>query len=238
MPNSNELVCYLVNPPSVPIPLSRTREITIGRDSANRIVLPYQDVSRFHSKIHWENQKFIIEDLNSANGTLINGQQITLSELHDGDMISIGNNLLFFYEGNIPISQTKSHTETSVHDTIRINASTMRRKASDSALNGSLKTLNLPTVLQILGTEEKTGEFCLQTSLGIGKIYFYNGTIIHSAFLELQGIAAFFSIMDSVEGTFEFHEAISSPQITMNHPVEFLLLEYARRLDESTQVQG
>ncbi len=64
---------------------------TIGRSSQNDIVLPGGLTSRNHAVIDRVDGVFHIQDLNSSNGTLLNGQRITrAAELYLGDVIGIG----------------------------------------------------------------------------------------------------------------------------------------------------
>ena len=52
------------------------RKITIGRNSSNDIVINDTMVSRFHCEIIQESGRIKIVDLNSSNGTFVNGQRI------------------------------------------------------------------------------------------------------------------------------------------------------------------
>ncbi len=53
-------------------------EATIGRSSANQIVLPHQGVSKRHARIFFDPKagRFFIEDLNSTNGTLLDNIRV------------------------------------------------------------------------------------------------------------------------------------------------------------------
>ncbi|MBN1412598.1 MAG: GGDEF domain-containing protein [Spirochaetales bacterium] len=62
----------------------------IGRNKGNTVYLPHDSVSRQHSVIEWQNGKFIIQDLNSTNGTLVNKQKVAATGLSDGDSIQLG----------------------------------------------------------------------------------------------------------------------------------------------------
>jgi len=66
--------------------------ITIGRKETNTIVLDDQFVSGNHALIKIKNNIVVIEDLESTNGTFINGKKIyTNSSLKADDKIKIGN---------------------------------------------------------------------------------------------------------------------------------------------------
>ena len=66
-------------------------ELTIGRNSKNDIVIRDKVVSKNHTHIFYEDGLFFIEDLNSSNGTYLNGEQIDeIIELRDGDRVGVG----------------------------------------------------------------------------------------------------------------------------------------------------
>ncbi len=67
------------------------REITIGRVNGNDVVLPHDSVSRRHARIVVKDERFILVDLKSTNGTFVNGGRLTSPRvLRDGDRIWIG----------------------------------------------------------------------------------------------------------------------------------------------------
>jgi len=71
-------------------PLSRTRPLVIGRSDDCDISLPDRQVSRMHTKIVWVGDGYQVEDLDSKNGTHLNGQEVTRPmSLRDGDEIQI-----------------------------------------------------------------------------------------------------------------------------------------------------
>ncbi len=71
-------------------PLDRNRSLTIGRSEECDIVLPDRQVSRHHAEINWRDDGYVIEDLDSKNGTHVNGQEThTPTSLQDGDEIQI-----------------------------------------------------------------------------------------------------------------------------------------------------
>jgi DNA-binding response OmpR family regulator len=65
-------------------------ELIIGRDEQCDVVIPERQVSRQHARIRQERGKYVLEDLDSKNGTFVNGQQIDGPQsLQDGDEIQI-----------------------------------------------------------------------------------------------------------------------------------------------------
>ena len=71
-------------------------ETTIGRTDDNALVLSDFSVSRRHARITREGEDWVLEDLGSHNGTLVNEKIIQKKVLDDGDHIKIGNNHLVF----------------------------------------------------------------------------------------------------------------------------------------------
>src|SRR4051794_32379316 len=61
--------------------------ITIGRMKGNTIVIEDSSISLMHAKITRKNDEFYLKDLNSTNGTLVNGQPITEARLSDFDRV-------------------------------------------------------------------------------------------------------------------------------------------------------
>ena len=70
--------------------------VTIGREEGNTIQLNDERVSRFHLKIQEDRDKVVLTDLESTNGTKVNGEDIQLRILRYGDMISLGRSVLLF----------------------------------------------------------------------------------------------------------------------------------------------
>src|SRR5881394_1748301 len=70
--------------------------ITIGREEGNTIQLNDERVSRFHVKIQEDQDKVVLTDLESTNGTKVNGEDIQLRILRYGDVISVGRSVLLY----------------------------------------------------------------------------------------------------------------------------------------------
>ena len=76
--------------------------VTLGRDVNNTIVLADKTASSAHAHVLITPEGWQIEDLNSTNGTLVNGQPIRSFFLHEGDRIEIGTIEIFFIDGDEP----------------------------------------------------------------------------------------------------------------------------------------
>lgn len=73
------------------------RELTLGRGDQADVKIDDTLISRLHARIFThENGSYVIEDLDSRNGTVVNGMAITKQVLTYGDRIQIGSSLLLF----------------------------------------------------------------------------------------------------------------------------------------------
>lgn len=70
--------------------------VTIGREDDNTIQLNDERVSRFHAKIQDDDGRIILTDLDSTNGTRVNGHPVQMRVLQFGDQVSIGRCLLIY----------------------------------------------------------------------------------------------------------------------------------------------
>lgn len=73
--------------------------VSIGRDLANDLVIRDSQVSRYHTRLTLQDQDYCAEDLDSSNGTRINGAQISgRVALNDGDFIALGDSIVLTYD--------------------------------------------------------------------------------------------------------------------------------------------
>jgi hypothetical protein len=72
-------------------------EYSIGRAPSNSIPIPDGSVSSNHARLLRTNEGFVLEDLQSRNGTFVNGEKVTEKRLlSDGDLIRIGKVIMTF----------------------------------------------------------------------------------------------------------------------------------------------
>jgi len=72
------------------------KSLTIGRHVENNIVLDDPGVSGFHARIDKSGVNYILTDLQSTNGTLLNDENIVSHRLSHGDRIIIGEHAILF----------------------------------------------------------------------------------------------------------------------------------------------
>src|SRR5437762_835351 len=70
--------------------------VSIGREEGNSLRLNDERVSRFHAKVQLDGDDYILTDLESTNGTRVNGTAIQIRRLRVGDRVGVGRSLLLF----------------------------------------------------------------------------------------------------------------------------------------------
>jgi hypothetical protein len=71
-------------------------EIIIGRGSTATVIISDSGASRHHARILWGGKIAGLEDMQSTNGTKLNGTRVTSSPLDQGDVIQIGGTKMVF----------------------------------------------------------------------------------------------------------------------------------------------
>jgi diguanylate cyclase (GGDEF)-like protein len=111
-------------------------ETVVGRASNANVRLNDDGISRRHARIYQDGNILYIEDLKSANGTVVNGQTIATQALQDGDKIRLGPTTILKFEYQDEIEED------------------FRQKMYDAALrDGLTKAYNKKFFLDRLDTE-------------------------------------------------------------------------------------
>jgi len=98
---------------------------TIGRANDNTIVLDDTAVSSHHAKVVTLFHASYSEDLDSTNGTLVNGKPVQKRTLYSGDVISLGNHQLLFQSDK----DASKKSETS--DTVLLQGNEIKQKLNE-----------------------------------------------------------------------------------------------------------
>jgi len=76
--------------------LLSNRELPVGRDPANLLAISDPSLSQRHCVLSREDDGYKIRDLDSRNGTFVNGVAVKESRLRHGDQISLGDSVFVF----------------------------------------------------------------------------------------------------------------------------------------------
>jgi FOG: FHA domain len=117
---------------------------TIGRKPDNDIVIDNQTVSGHHAQImqNGDTYTFAIHDLNSLNGTYLNGEKVAKGELYDGDIVSLGVHTLDIFSDRKKDADKKGFAVRgrSMEETVIIAAADQKKilSASDKSTREAL----------------------------------------------------------------------------------------------------
>ncbi len=156
------------------IPLKQA-SITIGRTPANDVVIDNLAVSGHHAKVSFETDKFVLEDLNSLNGTFINNQRVRRSYLKNGDEILIGKHTLTFQdESGAPPQELEPATERTLPvaklDQTVVLDTRKRREFLQQAGSAAAGIVQKVGCLTVLSGKTEQNEYLLTSKLSmIGK---------------------------------------------------------------------
>lgn len=76
-----------------------TEVLTVGRDAANDLIIEHRLASRRHARFEHDEAGFYIHDLDSTNGTYVNGERIQGARLlHNQDKIVIADTIITFLD--------------------------------------------------------------------------------------------------------------------------------------------
>ena len=95
-----------------------TNETVLGRAADATIRLQDDGISRRHARVVQDGPNLVIEDMKSANGTVINGKAVARHVLKDGDKIQIGSTtiLKFTYHDELEESFQQKMYDAALHD--------------------------------------------------------------------------------------------------------------------------
>lgn len=74
------------------------KEVSIGRSPDNGLVIDNPAVSHYHARVFREDDRLMLEDFGSLNGTFVNGQRIKMVTLQPGDAVVIGKHTIVVSE--------------------------------------------------------------------------------------------------------------------------------------------
>ncbi|MBN1103883.1 MAG: FHA domain-containing protein [Deltaproteobacteria bacterium] len=145
--------------------------IYLGRSKDNEIVLPDHTVSRKHARIARAAQGFLLTDLDSHNGTFVNGSRTTERVLVHGDQVKIGGTALTFVDERagaaLPGAKPKTFFEEDVdlREEEVLKGGPIHDKDTDQDLLASIKSGGLREGGDLRGSagpsEKETGRISL-----------------------------------------------------------------------------
>lgn len=117
-------------------------ELTIGRGASNQICISDPVLSRQHCVISRDKEQFLIRDLGSRHGTVLNGVPINQQFLKHGDQISLGSSVFAFFLHDDAVRPQHTHAELA-DDTELHGAQTLLRQEDSLYLRPDHETKDL-----------------------------------------------------------------------------------------------
>ena len=215
-------------------PLEPGREFLVGRLPGADLFLDDELISRHHARIHWEGEVPLVEDLNSTNGTYVNGMRVQRWRLAHGDLVNMGGSILKLVAEIVPVSlaEARRKIELEEPDTAELEP--------PAAMQGRLEEVPLTDVLQLLGTTRKTGILVLRHGQESAEVHFEGGLVqrcLVGGRSDLPAQAVFVRLLAWRGGSFQLAPAAPSPGADgEGERVEQLLMEGLRQLDEAARL--
>jgi pSer/pThr/pTyr-binding forkhead associated (FHA) protein len=125
---------------------------TIGREEGNPIQLNDERISRFHLKIQEDQHKIVLTDLQSTNGTKVNGESVPLWVLRPGDVIALGRTALIYGSREEIAERLASLREGKIAEGVTLGADEYEESPSAAALDFELNFAGDPDAREILHT--------------------------------------------------------------------------------------
>jgi pSer/pThr/pTyr-binding forkhead associated (FHA) protein len=130
----------------VPTPL------TVGREEGNPVQVNDERVSRFHLKIQEDEGKLVLTDLQSTNGTKVNGESVQLWTLRPGDVVAVGRTLLLFGTHEEIARRLAALRGAELGEGVPLEADELDRDSSAALLDFELNFADEPDARAVLHT--------------------------------------------------------------------------------------
>jgi hypothetical protein len=105
------------------------------------------------------------------------------------------------------------------------------------ALEGNLEDFELTDVFQLIQLGQKDGGLRIQSSEDVGIVYFKGGVVVHAKTNSRKGESAIDSILSWKKGRFVFNPGEETLEHTVDLPIQQVILEAARRIDELNKLK-
>jgi pSer/pThr/pTyr-binding forkhead associated (FHA) protein len=132
--------------------------VTIGREEGNTVQLNDERISRFHIKIQEDQGKLVLTDLESTNGTRVNGEDVQLRILQFGDVVAVGRSILLYGTKDQIVGRLDELRENGLGLTGELDAAKISKQLDPNAMDFELRwgasdslhsSLHIPTAPEL-----------------------------------------------------------------------------------------
>ena len=112
------------------------------------------------------------------------------------------------------------------------------RAEAKATLEGDLKNMQVPSLLQSVAISKMTGRLAIQSSNGPAEVYFDDGAPVHARALDITGEIALMELITWDEGQFDFYPEQKTHERTVSKRLDALLMEGVTLLDQSNYLRS
>jgi GGDEF domain-containing protein len=107
----------------------------------------------------------------------------------------------------------------------------------ESTLEGDLKNMQMPALLQSVTMSQMTGRLEIWRGEVIAEAYFADGILLHASTGDAVGDNAVLSLLTWEEGVFRFYEGVKTEEATVTKRIDTLLMEGITLLDQTNYLR-
>jgi predicted component of type VI protein secretion system len=145
--------------------------VTIGRLPDNTVVIDNPAVSSHHACVFRDGEAFVVEDLQSTNGTFVNSTRVVRETLHHGDVVLVGQHRLVFdervvgemtsREGEPAVSSRSETLYLNGQENPRLLAVVLNAEARSNTASGATAPTGKLGVLRVVAGRADQSEYVL-----------------------------------------------------------------------------
>jgi pSer/pThr/pTyr-binding forkhead associated (FHA) protein len=151
------------------------KEVSIGRSPDNGLVIDNPAISHYHARVFREDDRLMLEDFGSLNGTFVNGQRVKMVHLKAGDSVLVGKHTIVVSESREPerppASDAPRAVAPKINETVMLDTKERRDFLEKVASAGESSQvaparLKLPTLIVRKGKTDRK-EYTLSDKLTV-----------------------------------------------------------------------
>ena len=146
-PSADDLTLPAISPDA--------QAITLGYSDACDISIPNPVVSGRHARLYYDDDRFIIEDQTSTNGTFVEGRRVTRARLELGNTIALGSYTMVFDESLADLLRTRNSDQAQPRTVVKLEPGrtiTIGRSSECDIVVEAPVVSSVHVVLQVLPT--------------------------------------------------------------------------------------
>lgn len=216
--------------------LPQDSKIVIGRHATNDLQLDSRTISGHHAEFILDGGDIVLRDLNSTNGTFVNGEPISSHRLENGDEIRISNYVFTVYIKDREQNGKKSPSGFFIDVGSQGNIIPFHSPSKEENTQPfrDFHDLSLPDLLMFLFTTGHTVTLVLYRGSEEGRILLHNGSVIHAVYQHTTGEKALYRLFGWQEARYEVLKCSPEDSVkkTITLPTESLIKEGVQQLED------